>query len=142
MTKALATASLAALVLAGCAPQPGDLGASSHGSVIYQQEVRSGARARMGDYRTYRTDAACSTASLPQIDVLSGPAHGRVAFGVGPARFVANKPARHRCDRGAGTAAIVYYVANGGYRGLDALSYRVRYRDGETEIVRKRLIVR
>lgn len=126
-----------ATALAGCAGGEGPARLS-----VYEQTVRADQRARLGDYRTFSTRRGCPTVSLPEISVLREPAHGRLSFGVGPARYVADKPVSHPCERGRGTASIVYYTPRSGYRGVDDVAYRVRFFSGETQIIRKRLLVR
>jgi hypothetical protein len=128
---------MSAAALAGCAQTGPDMSGR-----VYGQIVASGERARMGDYRTFSTARGCPTVSLPEITVADPPSHGRVAFGVGPAKFVDNKPVVHPCERASGAALIVYYVSDRGYRGLDGLAYRVRYSSGEVELIRKVLTVR
>jgi hypothetical protein len=133
----LAVAAMAPM-LAGCA------GASvGSDEWVFAQTVRSGALARLGDYRSL-SKRDCRTVSLPEVSVVEPPRHGAVTFGAGPARYVRDPSNRveHRCDRAPGTAVVLYYRSTPGYRGADALAYRVRFANGETTLYRKRLTVR
>lgn len=133
IARAICLAALAAL-LSGCAGQSGLV----YG---YAQTARSGTMTRLGDYRTYAT-ASCATMSLPQVTILKHPKHGRAEFGVGAARYAPGSPVAHPCDRGRGRATIVSYISDPGYRGPDAITYRVRFADGQTDIIVKELTVR
>lgn len=130
---------LLGLSLAGCAGASPDLS-----GLVYEQTARAGARVRLGDYRTSSQALRCATISLPEVTVTRQPAHGRVSFATGPARYVPDQLGRPEdaCARGAQTALIIYYHAAPGYRGLDTLAYRVRYASGETLDIGKRIVLR
>lgn len=136
---------IALLAIVSLAPA---LSACAGGSVgsnewVFAQTMRSGVKTRLGDYRSFST-RDCRTVSLPEISVVQPPRHGAVTFGAAPSRYVRDPSNRveHPCARRSGTAVVIYYRSTPGYRGADALAYRVRFANGETTLYRKRLTVR
>lgn len=128
--------------LAGCAgPQESfDRGVSyDRGGV---QVVPAGRRISLSE--SYMTmDTKCRTKPGPTITFIDPPKHGRARMKVGGWSLPNFKTPSHRhCNSVPTRASLIEYTPAPGYRGPDALTARVRFRDGEVRIERFRIEVR
>lgn len=130
MRQVVLTAAICAPILAGCAPT----------LQTYQDSAPSGGRLRIGEYRAFtRARVGCPTISIPEATTIEAPTHGRIEITIGPGT---KAPPYAICRGVRGQTLFLDYIARRGYRGPDTLVYRIRFEDGETHLVRKRIDVR
>jgi hypothetical protein len=132
---------IAALTLAGC------VGAGPSGPQTtygYSQVVASGRWSEMGDYKSVSGDGrrTCHSQTLPEIRIVTQPAHGEVVVSLGQ-RAIGAPPGGplYYCAGRRVVAKVVQYRSQSGYRGPDHLAFHVIFADGAEETYEKTLTV-
>jgi hypothetical protein len=110
----------------------------------YAQTVLSGRWSEMGDYKSVSGDGrrTCHSQTLPEIRIVTQPAHGEVVVTVGQ-RAIGAPPGGplYYCAGRRVVAKVVQYRSQPGYQGPDHLAYHVAFADGAEETYEKTLTV-